>query len=107
MQKTSTNILIIGSGLSGAIAALTAAEENKDVILVTNCPDLLSGNTPWAQGGIAYPDPKNLNNTLNNYPNSLNNCLNNYPNNLKLVLNNCPNSLNNFLESWNKFIPSP
>ena len=64
MQKIKTNILIIGSGLSGAIAALTAAEENKDVILVTNCPDLLSGNTPWAQGGIAYPDPKDLNNTF-------------------------------------------
>ena len=64
MQKISTNILIIGSGLSGAIAALTAAEENKDVILVTNCSDLLSGNTPWAQGGIAYPDSKDSNNAF-------------------------------------------
>ena len=28
-----TNILVIGSGLAGAVAALTAAEENKKVIL--------------------------------------------------------------------------
>ena len=33
MNSQSTNILVIGSGLSGAIAALTAAEENKNVIL--------------------------------------------------------------------------
>ena len=54
MNSQSTNILVIGSGLSGAIAALTAAEENKNVILITKCKDLLSGNTPWAQGDIAY-----------------------------------------------------
>ncbi len=55
MTKLKTNILVIGSGLSGAIAALTAAEENKKVILITKCDDLLSGNTRWAQGGIAHP----------------------------------------------------
>ena len=58
MENETTNILIIGSGLSGAIAALTAAEENKKVILITKCPTLLSGNTPWAQGGIAYKSPE-------------------------------------------------
>ena len=51
MEKITTNILVVGSGLSGAIAALTAAEQNKNVILVTKSTDLLSGNTPWAQGG--------------------------------------------------------
>ena len=56
MKKINTNILVIGSGLSGAIAALAAAEENKNVILITKCADLLSGNTPYAQGGIIYPD---------------------------------------------------
>ena len=35
MKKIKTHILVIGSGLSGAIAALTAAEENKNVILIT------------------------------------------------------------------------
>ena len=54
MQKQHTNILVVGSGLSGAIAALSAAEEDKRVVLLTNCSELLSGNTPWAQGGIAY-----------------------------------------------------
>ena len=56
MKKINTNILVVGSGLSGAIAALAAAEENKNVILITKCADLLSGNTPYAQGGIIYPD---------------------------------------------------
>ena len=58
MQNQHTNILVIGSGLSGAIAALSAAEENKKVVLLTNCSDLLSGNTPRAQGGIAYTTSK-------------------------------------------------
>jgi len=53
-----THILVIGSGLSGAIAALTAAAENKKVILITKSEDLLSGNTPWAQGGIVYANSK-------------------------------------------------
>ena len=53
-----TNILVIGSGLAGAVAALTAAEENKKVILITNSNTLLSGNTKWAQGGIAYSSQK-------------------------------------------------
>ena len=43
-----TNILVIGSGLAGSIAALTAAEENKKVILITGSNTLLSGNTKWA-----------------------------------------------------------
>jgi L-aspartate oxidase len=58
MHKLKTNILVIGSGLSGATAALSAAEENKKVILLTKHKDLLSGNTPWAQGGIAYTNSK-------------------------------------------------
>jgi len=53
-----TEILVIGSGLAGSVAALTAAEENKKVILITGTNSLLSGNTKWAQGGIAY-SPKN------------------------------------------------
>jgi L-aspartate oxidase len=56
-----THILVIGSGLSGAIAALTAAAENKKVILITKSEDLLSGNTPWAQGGIVYANSNDKN----------------------------------------------
>ena len=58
MQNEQTNILVIGSGLAGAIAALTAAEEGKEVILITKNTQLLSGNTAWAQGGIAHFNPQ-------------------------------------------------
>ena len=49
-----TEILVIGSGLAGAIAALTAAEQNRKVMLVTKTKTLLGGNTRHAQGGIIY-----------------------------------------------------
>ncbi len=49
-----TDILIIGTGLSGAIAALTAADLNKKVTIITKTPTLISGNTPHAQGGIVF-----------------------------------------------------
>ena len=48
------DILIIGSGLAGAVSALTAADEGRNVLIVTKMESLLSGNTPWAQGGIIY-----------------------------------------------------
>jgi len=60
-MNSKTHILVIGSGLSGAIAALTAAAENKKVILITKSEDLLSGNTPWAQGGIVYANSNDKN----------------------------------------------
>ena len=49
-----TDILIIGSGLAGATAAITAAEEGKKVMIITKTHNLKSGNTPYAQGGIVY-----------------------------------------------------
>lgn len=49
-----TEILIIGSGLAGAIAAITAADQGKHVTIVSKTESLLSGNTPYAQGGIIY-----------------------------------------------------
>ena len=58
MKNEKTNILVIGSGLSGAVAALTAADEGKAVTLITKNNKLLSGNTAWAQGGIAHFNPK-------------------------------------------------
>ena len=45
MNNYNIDILVIGSGLSGAIAALSAAEEDKKVILITKEPNILSGNT--------------------------------------------------------------
>ena len=49
-----TDILIIGSGLSGAIAAISTVDKGKNVLIITKSPILKSGNTPKAQGGIVY-----------------------------------------------------
>ena len=49
-----TDVLVIGSGLAGAIAAITAADRGKNVIILTKTPALLSGSTAYAQGGIIY-----------------------------------------------------
>ena len=58
LKPIETDILIIGSGLAGSIAALTAADEGKQVIIITKSKDLKSGNSPHAQGGIAYKGVK-------------------------------------------------
>lgn len=47
-------MLIIGTGLAGCIAALTAANNGIKVTLITKTKTMLSGNTPYAQGGIIY-----------------------------------------------------
>jgi L-aspartate oxidase len=49
-----TDILVIGSGLAGAMAAIIAADKGRKVSLVTKTPDLLSGSSRYAQGGIIY-----------------------------------------------------
>lgn len=47
-----TDVLVIGSGIAGAAAALSAADEGAEVLLVTK-DELDDTNTAWAQGGIA------------------------------------------------------
>ena len=54
MNKKKTDILIIGLGLAGITAAITAAKNGKKVTIITKTKELSSGNTPWAQGGIVY-----------------------------------------------------
>ena len=54
MKIEKTEILIIGTGLSGCIAALTAAKLGKEVTIITKTEHLNSGNTQYAQGGIVY-----------------------------------------------------
>ena len=54
MNQKHTDILIIGMGLAGITAAITAAESGKKVTIITKTKELSSGNTPWAQGGIVY-----------------------------------------------------
>jgi len=45
-----TDILVIGSSLSGAIAAISTADEGKNVLIIMKSPILKSGNTPKARG---------------------------------------------------------
>ncbi len=53
MEKT--DLLILGSGISGCAAALVAAEDGLDVTIVTKASSLNEGTaTAWAQGGIIY-----------------------------------------------------
>ena len=54
MNQKHTDILIIGMGLAGITAAITAAESGKKVTIITKTKELSSGNPPWAQGGIVY-----------------------------------------------------
>jgi len=48
------DVLVIGSGLAGCIAAITAANKGRNVLIITKTEELMSGNTPYAQGGIIY-----------------------------------------------------
>ncbi len=48
------DLVVIGSGVAGSYGALAAAELGAKVVMVTK-RGLLSGATPWAQGGIAFP----------------------------------------------------
>jgi len=53
-----TDVLIIGSGIAGAAAALTLAKNPaRRIILVTRDPDLRESNTRHAQGGIIHRGP--------------------------------------------------
>jgi L-aspartate oxidase len=54
MSQQKTDILIIGLGLAGMTAAITAAKSGKKITIITKTNSLQSGNTPWAQGGIVY-----------------------------------------------------
>jgi L-aspartate oxidase len=53
-----TDVLIIGSGIAGAAAALKLAQEpGRKIILITRDPDLRESNSRWAQGGIIHRGP--------------------------------------------------
>ncbi|NCC24050.1 MAG: L-aspartate oxidase [Deltaproteobacteria bacterium] len=53
-SRISTSILIIGTGITGCVAALTLADAGFDVLMVNSGPDMDSGNTALAQGGIVW-----------------------------------------------------
>ena len=58
IETLSTQVLIVGSGISGLYAALKAAERGLDVLLVTKA-SLSENNSRYAQGGIAAVLPGN------------------------------------------------
>lgn len=49
-----TDVLVIGSGIAGCVAALTLAESGLEVILLSAGAQMDDGNTALAQGGIVY-----------------------------------------------------
>jgi L-aspartate oxidase len=57
-----TDVLVVGSGIAGCAAALQAAREDAEVLLVTKAERPADANTDWAQGGIstARGDPEAL-----------------------------------------------
>ncbi len=52
-----TDILILGTGISGATTALELARAGIAVTLVTRAEQATDTNTDWAQGGIIYRAP--------------------------------------------------
>lgn len=55
VKTITTDLLVIGSGIAGAYAALTARSFGADVVLASKTSTLMGGSTLWAQGGIAAP----------------------------------------------------
>jgi L-aspartate oxidase len=53
MQRRKADILIIGSGIAGCTAAISAAASGKHILLITKTADPMESNTRYAQGGIA------------------------------------------------------
>jgi L-aspartate oxidase len=47
-----TDVLILGCGISGACAALEAADRGRHITILTRADDPVESNSSWAQGGI-------------------------------------------------------
>jgi L-aspartate oxidase len=60
MQQTTTDVLVVGSGIAGCAAALAAAREGAEVTVATKATEPEDASSWWAQGGIAvsreHPD---------------------------------------------------
>lgn len=49
-----TQVLVVGTGIAGCVAALTLADRGCEVTLISTGASLDNGNTALAQGGIVY-----------------------------------------------------
>jgi L-aspartate oxidase len=56
-QDSSTDVLVLGTGIAGTAAALAAAREGVRVTIVTRAAEATQSNTFWAQGGIVARPP--------------------------------------------------
>jgi len=56
-ERAESDVLVIGSGIAGATAALELADAGLDVTVVTLGPDQRESNTYYAQGGIVFTGP--------------------------------------------------
>jgi len=64
-QVTSVfDVLVLGSGISGLAAAVTAAEAGCSVCVISKESDFLESNTYYAQGGIVGDSPEDTQNAL-------------------------------------------
>ncbi|SDN99486.1 L-aspartate oxidase [Desulfonauticus submarinus] len=57
-EKLITDILIIGSGLAGLTTALSLAQTNCSITILTDSKELTENNSSLAQGGIVYKSAK-------------------------------------------------
>ena len=57
MSDRSAEILVLGTGVAGCAAALSAAREGAQVTIVTRAAQAEASNTLWAQGGIVARPP--------------------------------------------------
>ena len=53
-ELSTTDVLVLGTGIAGCTAAWTLAEKGVGVTLVTRATEPSDTNTDWAQGGIIY-----------------------------------------------------
>lgn len=91
MTESHAEVLVIGTGLAGGIAALSAADAGANVVCITQ----KDSATEWAQGGIVYrgdSDPSSLESDILSAGANINN-----PDTVKLVAEEGPAAVERWL----------